>query len=525
MQKQTVYLKSIFSRYLFLNVLFLSLFLLRHPLLKASAADQSQELQAAQAVEVSIPQEATYDKSVVQLNVVQQEYDYTTPWKKSDMSRGIGSGFIIEGSRILTNAHNVGNFRYLEVKKQNVAKRYPAGVEFVGHDCDLAIITVYDIGFYDDMIPLDFGPLPKSNTTVQTCGFPLGGRTVSVTEGVVSRVEIGLYSHTQADSHLLVQSDAAINPGNSGGPVLQDGKVVGVAFQGIQMAENIGFMIPTPVIHHFLKDIEDGRYDGFGSLGILTFEGMHNPAYAEYLKVPQDAEGIVVLDTILNSSMQSILQKNDVITQIGDFPIDNDGMIRVYGLMLDMSEAVEQKQIGETIDLVFYRDGKKHQVTAKVDYNEPVLTFRRLFDVQPQYRCMAGLTFVSLNRNFLETWGRSWVTDIPFYLRYLFYDVQSLNTNTDRKEYVVLSEILPDELTAYVTGFVDQAVESVNEIPIMSMDDLDKAFAVDMDGYWVIKFLGNKTPMIIDAQEARQKHAEILKKYEVPYTPLPERKI
>jgi len=469
-------------------------------------------------------QPATYDKSVVQLSIVQQEYDYTAPWKMSAMSRGIGSGFIIEGNRILTNAHNVSNFRYIEVKKQNEAKRYPAGVEFVAHDCDLAILTVYDLGFYDDMIPLEFGPLPKANTTIQTCGFPLGGRAVSVTEGVVSRVEIGVYSHTQADSHLLVQTDAAINPGNSGGPVLQDGKVVGVAFQGIQAAENIGFMIPTPVIRHFLKDIEDGRYDGFGSLGVITYQGLHNPAYAEFLKIPEGIQGVVVLDTILNSSVRPILQKNDVLTEIGDFNIDNDGMIRVYDLMLDMTEAVEQKQIGESIDLVFYRDGRRHKESAIVDYNEPVLTFRRLFDVQPRYKCIAGLTFVALNRNYLETWGRSWITDIPFYLRYLFYEVQNLNTTPEREEYVVLSEILPDELTAYVTGFAHQTVESVNDIPIMKLEDLDRAFAVDIDGCWIIKLLGNNTPMIVDAQKARQRHADILTKYEVPMTPLPERK-
>ncbi|HPB93178.1 MAG TPA: trypsin-like peptidase domain-containing protein [Anaerohalosphaeraceae bacterium] len=470
-------------------------------------------------------QEATYEKSVIQLTVVQQEYDYVNPWKKTQMSRGSGSGFVIAGNRILTNAHNVSNYRYIEVKKQNVAKRYPAKVDFVGHDCDLAIVSVYDPAFYNDMAPLEFGPLPKVNSTVQTCGFPLGGQTVSVTKGVVSRIEVGIYSHTQADTHLLVQTDAAINPGNSGGPVIQDGKVVGVAFQGIQMADNIGFMIPTPVIEHFLKDIEDGVYHGFGSLGILTFEGLHNSALRQYLKVPEDREGVVVLDLVLNSTGASVFQRNDVLTKIGDFDIDNDGMIRIYGLMLDMSEAIEQKQLGETIEVVFYRDGVCNQASVKIDHNEPVLTFRRLFDIQPRYRCFSGLTFVTLNRNFLESWGRNWITDIPFYLRYLFYDVQNLNTNPARKEYVVLSDILPDELTTYVGGFVHQPVESVNGLPILSLDDLDSAFAKDVDGFWVIRFLGNPTPMIIDAVKARQKHLEILEKYDVPITPLPEQSL
>ena len=214
-----------------------------------------------------------YENSVVMLRCVNQDYDYVTPWKQKQMSQGIGSGFVIAGNRILTNAHNIANNKFVEVKKQNFARRYVGKVVYAGHDCDLAIIDVEEPGFYDNMIPLGIGGLPKTNSTVQTYGFPMGGSRISVTEGVVSRLQIGPYSHTQADSHLLVQTDAAINPGNSGGPVIQNGKVVGVAFQGMQSADNIGYMIPTTVIRHFLKDIEDKSYDGFGSFGFFDLSG------------------------------------------------------------------------------------------------------------------------------------------------------------------------------------------------------------------------------------------------------------
>jgi len=181
------------------------------------------------------------EKSVVLIRCVKQGFDYVTPWKQKSMTQGVGSGFIIAGSRILTNAHNVSNWKYIELRKQNVARRYPARVAFVGHDCDLALLTVDDQTFFDDTIPLEFADIPKVNSTVSTYGFPLGGNRISVTEGVVSRIESDTYVHTGADSHLVIQTDAAINPGNSGGPVIQNGKVVGVAFQGLQMAENIGF--------------------------------------------------------------------------------------------------------------------------------------------------------------------------------------------------------------------------------------------------------------------------------------------
>ncbi len=169
------------------------------------------------------------EKSLVMIRSVSQAIDPATPWKNRSMSQGIGTGFIIEGHRILTNAHNVSDVKYVEVKKQDQAQRWPAIVMYVAHDCDLAMLTVLDKAFFEGTLPLELGELPENHSTVQTYGFPVGGRQISVTEGVVSRVEHDVYSHTQADSHLVVQTDAAINPGNSGGPVMQDGKVVGVA--------------------------------------------------------------------------------------------------------------------------------------------------------------------------------------------------------------------------------------------------------------------------------------------------------
>jgi S1-C subfamily serine protease len=456
-----------------------------------------------------------YDQSVVMIMTVSQEYNYAAPWKKAPMSRGVGSGFVIEGNRILTNAHNVANQRYIELKKQNQARRYPAQVQFVAHDCDLALLTVQDPSFFADMKPLEFGGLPRPNSTVQTCGFPMGGRQVSVTKGVVSRLETGVYSHCQGSQHLLIQTDAAINPGNSGGPVLQDGKVVGVAFQGLQAGDNIGYMIPTTIIAHFLKDIEDGKYDGFGSFGISLFPGLHNPAYKQYLKVPAEQEGVIVTDILKNSTAAGVLQKGDVLVNVDGYDIENDGRVSIDGCSLELSEIMDRKQIGETLRVTLYRDGEKLEKELKIAANQPVLPWKLLFDDAPAYRIFAGLTFVQLNRNYLQVWGRNWLSDIPFPLRYLFIESNQLDGNPERKEYVILSEILPDEVNAYLEGFKRQPVESVNGIVINDLSDLDRAFRKDHDGFWVVKFLFNDSPMIIDAAAARARHRHILQKYDV----------
>ena len=67
-------------------------------------------------------------------------------------------------------------------------------------------------------------------------------------------------------SSWVLQIDAAINSGNSGGPAFNDkGKCVGIAFQSLkdEDVENIGYVIPTPVIMHFIQDYEkNGAYTG-----------------------------------------------------------------------------------------------------------------------------------------------------------------------------------------------------------------------------------------------------------------------
>ena len=456
------------------------------------------------------------EKSVVLIRSVKQDFDYVTPWKQKAMMQSIGSGFLIGRQKVLTNAHNVSNCKYIELKKENIAKRYPARVAFIGHDCDLAILTTDDESFFDGTVPLELAEIPRVNSTVSTYGFPVGGNRISVTEGVVSRIETDTYVHSGADGHLAIQTDAAINPGNSGGPVMQNGKVVGVAFQGLLMAEGIGYMIPTTVIRHFLVDIEDGKYDGFGSLGVLLYPGLHSASYKDYLKVPANEDGIIVVATIMHSSVESLLQPNDVITRIDNYNVDNDGMVRIYGLRLHMSEVIETKHIGEPSELTFYRSGKLIKETATVALNRPIFEQARQYDRPPRYVCFAGLTFVPATRNFLETWGRDWQTKIPHYLRYLFIHSMQLNIDRQRKEYIVLAEIMPDEVNSYAGDFRSQPVESINGITIWGLDDVYKAFKQAVGDFYTIKFLGNNQVLSIDAKKARLRHQLILDKYHIP---------
>ena len=65
---------------------------------------------------------------------------------------------------------------------------------------------------------------------------------MSVTSGVVSRIEVTSYVHGAAEL-LGIQIDAAINGGNSGGPAFNArGECVGIAFQSLKVESRWGYV-------------------------------------------------------------------------------------------------------------------------------------------------------------------------------------------------------------------------------------------------------------------------------------------
>src|SRR3954464_6954180 len=266
-------------------------------------------------------------KSLVRITATEVEPDYRAPWNSGGVQRGIGAGFIIDGNRIMTNAHVVSNSRYLTVERDGDPNKYPARVLFVAHDCDLALITVDSPNFFKNMTPLKFGGIPELESVVSAYGFPLGGERMSVTTGIVSRIDFQLYTHSSIDQHLAIQISAQINPGNSGGPVMQNAKVVGVAFQGYSgdVAQGVAYMIPTPVIERFLKDVGDGHYDRYVDLGI-SWTKLQNPAQRHFLGLKDDDRGVLVNTVIAASSSAKVLKSGDVLLAIDDHPISSDSL-------------------------------------------------------------------------------------------------------------------------------------------------------------------------------------------------------
>src|SRR5262249_18265715 len=96
-------------------------------------------------------------KSLVRITATSVDPDYKAPWNAGALQRGVGAGFVMSGNRIMTNAHVVANSRYITVERDGDPNKYPAQVQFIANDCDLALITVPAKDFFKNMLSLKFG--------------------------------------------------------------------------------------------------------------------------------------------------------------------------------------------------------------------------------------------------------------------------------------------------------------------------------------------------------------------------------
>src|SRR5437870_1689454 len=342
-------------------------------------------------------------KSLVRITATEVAPDYRAPWNAGMLGRGVGAGFVIEGNRIMTNAHVVSNSRYLTVERDGDPNKYPAKVLFVAHDCDLALITVDSPNFYKNMLALKFGGIPELESTVSAYGYPIGGERMSVTTGIVSRIDFQLYTHSSIDQHLAIQISAQINPGNSGGPVMQDAKVVGVAFQGYSgdVAQGVAYMIPTPVINRFLKDISNGHYDEYPDLAI-TYAKLQNPAQRKFLGLKDDDRGVLVSSVVAAGPCAKILRPGDVLLAIDNHPIASDGNVELEGERVEMPEVVERKFKHDSVKFDIWRDKQSTSGSVQLDTVPPYLMQSHKYEVRPRYVVYGGRPFQPLTLYLLE---------------------------------------------------------------------------------------------------------------------------
>jgi S1-C subfamily serine protease len=321
------------------------------------------------------------ENSVVKVFSTMRLPDLARPWSKNAPVEASGSGVVIEGRRILTNAHVVAHASQVQVQGNQAGDKISATVVAFAPNIDLALLKLDDESFFDKRPPLPrASTIPQIKDAVFAYGFPTGGTTLSITRGIVSRIEFVPYSLKV--SGLRIQIDAAINPGNSGGPAVAAGKMIGLAFSHLRNAENISYIIPNEEIELFLKGVASGHYDGKPGM-YDELQTLENPALRGYLKLDDSVRGMIV-HRPYDPGPSYPLKEWDVITHIADTPIDDEGMIKVESLRLRFGYLIQKVARNGTVPLTVVRAGKTQKIELPVP-SHPRLLIDSLEGQYPSY--------------------------------------------------------------------------------------------------------------------------------------------
>ncbi len=447
-------------------------------------------------------------QSVVRIAADTINPDYQTPWNSGRFAGGIGTGFIVGKNQILTNAHVASNQNRILVTVHGSSKKYPAKVEFIAHDCDLALLSLEDFSDFKDFPVFSFGDIPQLESEVTVIGYPVGGSRLSVTKGIVSRIDFQPYSHSRSDSHLIVQIDAAINPGNSGGPVVQDGKVVGVAFQGLRQADNTGYIIPTPVIKRFMKDITDGSYDHYAELGISDFP-LYNPAMRKALGLPNDDKGVLITRVTPTSSADGIVKSGDVLIALDNQTVDSAGQVLIDGEKVDLAEIVERKFSGDKVAVRVIRGGETLDFNIVLKPLPAAQMYSVRYEAKPRYVVFAGLVFQPLDTNLFAA---SKFTDVT--VRRLYTDYVSKGIFEEKKDIVILTQIQPDSVTSQMDNFTGLAVEKIDGTPVTSLSQAQELLNKENPPeFHNIELYGANRPLVIPSAEVEAANRRVQANY------------
>ena len=427
------------------------------------------------------------ENSVVKIFTTVRRPDPYKPWTKAAPSDITGSGVIIEGRRILTNAHVVGYASQVEVQASQSGDKVSARVIAVARGLDLAVLELDDASFFDKRPPVPRAAvLPDVRQQVFAYGYPVGGNSLSTTTGIVSRVEFVNYG--AFSSGLRIQIDAPINPGNSGGPVVAGERMIGLAFSGLVNAQNIGYVIPNEEIELFLRDVADGRYDG-KPLMHDSVQTLENPALRLFLKLDKSVEGAVVHRPYRVDASWP-LKEWDVITHIGEYPVDNQGMVKLgSNLRVRFQYRVQQVARNGKIPLSIVRGGQAMKLEVPATGARPLL-IADLDGDYPSYFIYGPIVFSRATTEFMN-----FVSGSAQGMNMYAFNASPLVTQRgdspgpEREELVVISApFFPHKLVSGYGNRFGSVLESVNGKPVRSLKHLVELLRDLKDEQLVLRF-------------------------------------
>jgi S1-C subfamily serine protease len=356
--------------------------------------------------ELSIrPQASLPWNNVVQVTLIVGEKNFLTPWRMGGQQQARCSGVIVDAEKriILTNSHCVASTMMLFVTREDHLTPVMASVREIARDLDLAWITTEAASFWENpskftKIDLSATALPYLSANVNVVGFPQGGNSITITKGIVSRLDGSVYpngldqgARNTPDSLPIVQVDASINHGNSGGPAFDEkGGLMGLAFCSLAGASNVGYIIPALLLKNFVETVQEaGRWQAQPEVGAM-FRPILNPSLRSWLRLKESDTGVQVRSISPKSPLHELVRKGDVLLRIDGLPVSGEGTITqtISGrkVAFPFDTLVTEKKGGETTAMEFLRVNTTtgaHQTFPVKAVFHPIQPLAARFDDSP----------------------------------------------------------------------------------------------------------------------------------------------
>ncbi len=457
---------------------------------------------------------ANVNTGLIKVNVTQQAWNQRIPWQKMSPSSRRGLGVLLERNQILVTAQLIADATYIELEQADSGRRLPARVKAADYDANLALLEPAEApgDFFAGLKPMGIETNAQIGDELQAWQLDRVGELirspVTINKILVSRyfLETSLFLVYEANG--IIRSEA-----NSFTlPVIKGGKLAGLLLS-YDSKNQTALVLPGPIINHFLKDVAEGSYQGFPSLGI-EYQATLDPQFREYLGMTKNQEGVYVSAVTKGGSAESVgIKVGDIILEVNGHAVDARGDYKdaQFG-RLNVSHLVRgQAFVGDEVKVKVLRDGKVETVSGKLtckpakDYLVPPY----LFDRGPNFLVHGGLIFLELSMPFLQSFGNDWESNAPLRLSFVAKHTDDYEKQ-GRRKVVILSGALPTRSTQGYERLGGLIVTQVNGRPINDLADLDKAFKEVEGGINRIEFEDAPKILYLDAITAERDNMMLL---------------
>ncbi|MCR9144693.1 MAG: hypothetical protein NXI24_20815 [bacterium] len=466
----------------------------------------------------ALPLDLSIRKSVVLVRITPIYYNYAIPWVKQPGQSYTVVGLVMPGKKILVLANDIRNAALLEVTRYSSYERSLAKVNLLDIEANLALLSVEDDSFFDNLLPLPAGrdPVPGGSVTAVKVDqvFRVYREKLQIKE-VNASADFGF-------THLPVTVFRSSEPFQNGGILLCQVRYV-CGFIGYSDQEKRTESIPPSTFEVFRKRAQSRDYSGFVAQGYVL-DQLVDPVQREYYRLPKDLRGALVSQVVPGTSAYGVLRAEDILLSLDGVAVDDLGFYedaqfgRQHALLLGNRSPSGIREPGDVVRVKVFRDGKEVALEMPLrSYSGRAERIPWLVQGQPDYLVENGLLFLEMSVPLVrQLYGKSWQRN-AIELAQIYQDKRFYKKPGDDRV-VLLAGALPDPVTRGYEDLRGAPVTSLNGKPVHNLKQMrEKILELKRSGESIVELrLSGGQPVYLNIGDREAINKRINTRYQIP---------